>query len=677
MSFKKKTVIGFSTLIIVGVLIVGFFGVSSVIAVQTSPNMKAIIKTKNINTINSMNFNVDIEINAGEVKIDNYKNQDIYLSFSNDNNFKLVSATENGKAIEVNERENKIKIENFDYKKSGEVFKAEPKVVRLTFKATGKGTFKGELALDRSIKLNYTDVKGEKIENIKCEFDDSRKSLDIKIDTLKYEAKNIIGFEQELPMEITSGSNLDLEYKLAAGDLNIAYNEKYEGEMTTQFENKKRVIYVVEQSVLDEQSANGESARDSIIMSVESLKQKNPAIQTSLISYGESANIVQSDKKDFYSADELIGLLRSLELKDENGNLGEALKKAKMLANSDMSYETNIILVSAGNPLYITEKNNEMLLDFSSEKGTNKFSEQLAYEYANKIANEIVVDSNDNINWFGVNYGLKTGQNEATEIIDKLHGKASMVKNPYSDDLIDMIEDVVSDFVVKGNVSIEILNSNLETQEELNEIPLDFSYNVKRDGEGNLVKDEEGNIIFEATKLEQIINLPLVISGNEKIDLANKENIKITYRTTSLAPSNQEKIYNDDDIIGRDIEVKSLFEVIEKGFNTGRTSGEIVQGVDSSTEPISLAIENSFGLAFKIDLKGATDTSEVYISNNLGGKITAIKKDTLSLGDNIYVIRIDCKIGIVPIGEHIEVGFKIGETIEKIKIKTVEKPEHF
>lgn len=688
MNLKKRILISAASLFVIGIIVSGFYGVSNVIASQTSPNMKAIIKSKNINTINSMNFNIDIEINPGEVKVDDYKNQEIYLSFSNDNIFKLISASENGENIDINADENKIKLENFDYKKDGEVYKATPKNIRLTFKANGKGISKGELSLDKNLKLNYTDAKGNKIENISLEFDDGRKSLDIKTDTLNYQAKNIIGFENDPPTEVTSGSVVDLEYKINAGDLKVAYNEKYEGEMISELESKKRIIYVVEQSVLDEQSANGEIARDSIIMGLENLKKKNPSIETSLIAYGENASVVQTDKKDFYSADQLIDNLRALELKDENGNLGEALKKAKILANSDSSYETSIVLVSAGNPLYITEKNNEMLVTFSDEKGEAKFSEELAGEYANKIANEIAVETNNNIRWFGINYGVGTAQNIPTEIVEKLGGKASTVKKPYSDDFIAITDELVSDFIVKGNVSIELLNTNLTVEEELKEIPMDFTYNVRRDEVGNAARDEEGNIIFDPTKIEQIVNLPLIISGSEKIDLANTENIKITYKTSSLGAKNQEKVYNEENIVSRDLDIKSNFEVKKKGFNTGRKRGNIIQEVDSA----NLAIENSFSLAFEVKANN-NFTVESFVSGTGSEKIEQLEikafeideatgvlseKSTLS-ADKTYVICADYYINSNPKNgfENIEVGLRINEENITIPIKIVNKPNHF
>lgn len=676
MNLKKKILVTVSSLFFVGILVVGFFGVSNVIAGQTSPNMKATIKTENINTLNGMNFNVDIEINPGEVKVDNYKNQDIYLSFSNDNTFKLVSASENGKILEIDEDQNKIKVDNFEYKKSGDVYKAEAKTIRLTFKANGRGIFKGERSIDRSLKLNYTDVSGSKVEKISMELTNGRKSLDTKIDNLVYAPKDIIGFEKEIPSEIESGAIVDLEYKFPAGELKLAANESYEGEMTTQLESKKRVIYVVEQSVLDENGGNGEIARDSIIKGAQSLMDKSPNIETSLVAYGENAKVVQSNKKDFYPVNELMDNLSSLEVKEENGNLGEALKVATMLAETDKSYETTIIVVSAGNPLYITEKDNEMLKDISDEKGKAKFSEELAGEYANKVANEIVVEFNDNINWFGINYGLETGQNVSTELIQKLNGTASTVKKPYSDDFIAIIEDSMSDFKIRGTVDIELLNSALATENELTDIPMDFYYNVKRDENGKEVKDQEGNIILEASKSEKIINLPVTVSGTSKIDLANKENIKVTYTSENFAKEKKEVIYNNDEIISRDIEVKSLFTVHTKGFNTGRASGQIIQG--NITEA-NLAIENSFGLAFEITLDDKIDIStvEAYVSDTLNNKITVTKRDTLSLGDNRYVVRIDCNIGSVELGKVINVGFKIGEVTETIKITTVDKPEHF
>lgn len=691
MNLKKKILVTVGSLVFIGILVVGFFGVSNVIAGQASPNMKATIKTENINTLNGMNFNVDIEIDPGEVKVDNYKNQDIYLSISGDNTFKLISASEGEKTLEIDETQNKIKVDNFEYKKSGDIYKAEPKTVRLTFKANGKGISKGELALDRSLKLNYTDVSGSKIEKINMELTNGRKSLDIKIDTLAYTAKDILGFEKEMPSEIESGAVVDLEYKFPAGELRLAANENYDGQMTTQLESKKRVIYVVEQSVLDENGGNGEIARDSIIKGAQSLREKSPNIETSLVAYGENAKIVQSNKKDFYPVNELIDNLSSLEIKEENGNLGEALKVATMLATSDKSYETTIIVVSAGDPLYITEKDNEMLKDISDEKGKARFSEELAGEYANKVANEIVVEFNDNINWFGINYGLEKGQSIPTELIQKLNGTASTVKKPYSDDFIAITEDTMSDFKVRGTVDIELFNSALATENELTDIPMNFYYNVKRDENGKEVKNEEGNIILEASKSEKIINLPITISGTDKIDLANKENIKVTYTSENFAKEKKEVIYNNDDIISRNIEVKSAVTFGLKGFNRGLKKGTIDQIIQSVNQA-NLAKENSFGLAFEVEV--LVESCEIKKSPAIDGIENTDfsiyqydgefmreprRGDEVRLAKGRYIILLDYKINEnIAIESKYKLGIAINDTIsETIEITVVDKPEHF
>lgn len=692
MSFKKKIIIGFIALLGIGIGISAISKFGNVIAGEATPNMKAVVRSKNINIINGMKFSVDIEIQPGEIKSEAYDNQDIYLSYANEAAFSLISASEDGKKSEVDIENGKIKLKNFDYKKIGDKIIAEPKLVRLTYLANGNGVYKGELSIEKNLKLNYTDVAGNKVENIDLSFEDDRKSLDIKIDNLIYTPSNISGLDNGIPEQINSGQMLSLQYNVQAGQLKLAPGVDYDGEMDKLFSKKKRVIYVIEESVLDDKSANDELAKDSIIMGMESLLDGVDNIETALISYGKEAKIIKSNGLEFYSVNELINNVQALEASEQNGNLGDAIKKASNLASKDSSYETTVILISSGNPIYYTENDGEFVIDLDKEKGKIKSGIERATEYANNIADQIIVETDNDIKWIGVNYGLVEGQTDATDIISKLGGNASNIKNPYSDDFINIAKEVKADFKVAGSLNIDLKSDDIELFGEASEdYDMDFYYNIKKDENGNIIEDEEGNIIFEPIKTEQVVNIPITLSGSGNIDLAHNDNITVSYKADRISMKDEEVIFNQDNILVKNVERTSPFDIKRRGFYTGRKSGNIIQEINSN-DLVELSKDNTFALAFQV--KANTNVSvdkyidsnfienkEVKIYNYQDGKMIASNSNEVTPG-NEYIVVVDYYIkDIGDTNATTDVGIKLTDDSKSledtIKIKIVDKPEHF
>lgn len=692
MSFKKKIIIGFIALLGIGIGISAISKFGNVIAGEATPNMKAVVRSKNINIINGMKFSVDIEIQPGEIKSEAYDNQDIYLSYANEAAFSLISTSEDGKKSEVDIENGKIKLKNFDYKKIGDKIIAEPKLVRLTYLANGNGVYKGELSIEKNLKLNYTDVAGNKVENIDLSFEDDRKSLDIKIDNLIYTPSNISGLDNGIPEQINSGQMLSLQYNVQAGQLKLAPGVDYDGEMDKLFSKKKRVIYVIEESVLDDKSANDELAKDSIIMGMESLLDGVDNIETALISYGKEAKIIKSNGLEFYSVNELINNVQALEASEQNGNLGDAIKKASNLASKDSSYETTVILISSGNPIYYTENDGEFVIDLDKEKGKIKSGIERATEYANNIADQIIVETDNDIKWIGVNYGLVEGQTDATDIISKLGGNASNIKNPYSDDFINIAKEVKADFKVAGSLNIDLKSDDIELFGEASEdYDMDFYYNIKKDENGNIIEDEEGNIIFEPIKTEQVVNIPITLSGSGNIDLAHNDNITVSYKADRISMKDEEVIFNQDNILVKNVERTSPFDIKRRGFYTGRKSGNIIQEINSN-DLVELSKDNTFALAFQV--KANTNVSvdkyidsnfienkEVKIYNYQDGKMIASNSNEVTPG-NEYIVVVDYYIkDIGDTNATTDVGIKLTDDSKSledtIKIKIVDKPEHF
>lgn len=692
MSFKKKIIIGFIALLGIGIGISAISKFGNVIAGEATPNMKAVVRTKNINVINGMKFSVDIEIQPGEIKSEAYDNQNIYLSYANEAAFSLISASEDGKKSEVDIENGKIKLKDFEYKKIGDKITAEPKLVRLTYLANGNGVYKGELSIEKNLKLNYTDVAGNKVENIDLSFEDDRKSLDIKIDNLIYTPSNISGLDNGIPEQINLGQMLSLQYNVQAGQLKLAPGVDYDGEMDKLFSKKKRVIYVIEKSVLDDKSANNELAKDSIIMGMESLLDGADNIETALISYGKEAKILKSNGLEFYSVNELINNVQALEASEQNGNLGDAIKKASNLANRDSSYETTVILISSGNPIYYTENDGEFVIDLDKEKGKIKSGIERATEYANNIADQIIVETDNDIKWIGVNYGLVEGQTDATDIISKLGGNASNIKNPYSDDFINIAKEVKADFKVAGSLNIDLKSDDIELFGEASEdYDMDFYYNIKKDENGNIIEDEEGNIIFEPIKTEQVVNIPITLSGSGNIDLAHNDNITVSYKADRISMKDEEVIFNQDNILVKNVERTSPFDIKRRGFYTGRKSGNIIQEINSN-DLVELSKDNTFALAFQV--KANTNVSvdkyidsnfienkEVKIYNYQDGKMIASNSNEVTPG-NEYIVVVDYYIkDIGDTNATTDVGIKLTDDSKSledtIKIKIVDKPEHF
>lgn len=692
MSFKKKIIIGFIALLGIGIGISAVSKFGNVIAGEATPNMKAVVRSKNINIINGMKFSVDIEIQPGEIKSEAYDNQDIYLSYANEAAFSLISASEDGKKSEVDIENGKIKLKDFEYKKIGDKITAEPKLVRLTYLANGNGVYKGELSIEKNLKLNYKDVAGNKVENIDLSFEDDRKSLDIKIDNLIYTPSNILGLDNGIPEQINSGQMLSLQYNVQAGQLKLAPGVDYDGEMDKLFSKKKRVIYVIEESVLDDKSANNELAKDSIIMGMESLLDGADNIETTLISYGKEAKIIKSNGLEFYSVNELINNVQALEASEQNGNLGDAIKKASNLASKDSSYETTVILISSGNPIYYTENDGEFVRDLDKEKGKIKSGIERATEYANNIADQIIVETDNDIKWIGVNYGLVEGQTDATDIISKLGGNASNIKNPYSDDFINIAKEVKADFKVAGSLNIDLKSDDIELFGEASEdYDMDFYYNIKKDENGNIIEDEEGNIIFEPIKTEQVVNIPITLSGSGNIDLAHNDNITVSYKADRISMKDEEVIFNQDNILVKNVERTSPFDIKRRGFYTGRKSGNIIQEIDNN-DLVELSKDNTFALAFHVTANTNVfvdkyidekfiENKEVKIYNYQDGKMIASNSNEITPG-NEYIVVVNYYIkDIGDINATTDVGVKLiddSKSLEDtIKIKIVDKPEHF
>ena len=691
MSFKKKIIIGFIALLGIGIGISAISKFGNVIAGEATPNMKAVVRTKNINVINGMKFSVDIEVQPGEIKSEVYDNQDIYLSYANEAGFSLISASEDGKKCEVDIENGKIKLKDFDYKKIGDKITAEPKLVSLTYLANGNGVYKGELSIEKNLKFNYTDIAGNKVEDIDLSFEDERKSLDIKIDNLIYTPSNISGLDNGIPEQINSGEMLSLQYNVQAGQLKLAPSTEYDGEMDKLFSKKKRVIYVIEESALDDKSANNEIAKDSIIMGMQALLDETTDIETALISYGKEARVIESNGLEFYSVNELINNVQALEVSEQNGNLGDAIKKASNLANKDSSYETTVILISSGNPIYYTENNGEFVLELDNKKGEIKSGVERATEYANNMADQVIVETDNDINWVGVNYGLAEGQTDTTDIVSKLGGNAISVKNPYSDDFINIAKELKADFKVAGNLNIDIKSDDIKLFGEVSEdYDMSFYYNIKKDENGNIIEDEEGNIIFEPIKTEQVVNIPITLSGSGGIDLAHNDNITVSYKADRISMKDEEMIFNQDNILVKNVERTSPFNVIDRGFYTGRKSGKIIQNIDSN-DLVELSKDNTFALAFHVTAntnisvekyvgEDTNENKDVKIYNYKDGNMVASNSNEITTGE--YIIVVDHYIDDTEaINETIDIGIKLkdgNQSIEDtIKVKVVDKPEHF
>ena len=402
--------------------------------------------------------------NLVEVDIDNY------LEVKSDEEFEALSIEVDGRKVEKEGA--KFKIPKIHYEFNHNEQKLIAKCINIKIEFRAKNTInKTYENFNERILYKYKNLKEKEV--IKS----PSKKQTINVIELVYKGGKIDGGE-EPSKNIDLGREFLIKHSITPGNVKPKGNE---GGMPTTFidQTKRNLIYVIDKAAIDLEGGNDEFARDSIIKGLELIKDSG--VKTSLIIYGEKAEIIKIDDKDSFSIDEIISLIEKIESNDKSGNLGDALRKAEILS-SKTEREDSVIVVSAGDPNYYTqvsEGNSTMLYTMADKDGFSIDDRDLSEEYTNKVINEIVMNSEKNTRWYGINYGVEKEELLLNNVIRKLDGSALEVKKPYYDDFVSINRKAANAITLRGKFIVNSKNESIKIHEDDKSRDLELEYNEK------------------------------------------------------------------------------------------------------------------------------------------------------------------------------------------------------
>lgn len=450
--------------------------------------------------------NLDSQKDTGNHNKVSIKN--VLLEVEEDIDFEVANVRVDGKEV-ISNGEGYI-LPDFEYKLDSNIngnttLTADIKKVEIKFKVKNPQKAKYE-NFNKRITFKYSNLNGKTV---------SRKTIDetiISVVELKYEGGRIIG-ERRDPLIVGLGREFTLEHQITPGIVS-----KVIGDVTSQAtfteQEKRNLIYVIDKATLELEGANEEVAKESIIKGLEEIKSSDST--ASLIIYGEKADIIKVNDKEVFSVNELISEIQKVESTSQSGNLGDAIRKAKIVAEKT-SVEDSIVVVSAGNPNYYTQVsagNSTMLFTTVEKDGFNIENKELSNEYVNKVVNEIAASEEDNTRWYGINYGTSKEELVLNDVMRKLEGNVATVKKPYYDDFAKINSKAINPFGLKATFSVSSKHDSIEINEK------DVSREIELEYDKTLKPVDQ----FITTRVK-IVN----VKGEESMgfDVSSKNNIEV------------------------------------------------------------------------------------------------------------------------------------------------------
>ena len=537
---KKSILVGIGVIVLA---IGGIFFGSYVVKANNSnaPKLVTTFSESEIIAFKDTSIDINIKINTGIMKDDWHDTiktkQNILNLANNEEKFEITNITgtiknykdDKYKDIKFNFNSKSVNLGEFEYQYN-EKYATEGSTTlyelvgpELDIKLTIKPKILGDINLKDEITIKYEDGIGGSITN------NPSNDCKITVGELAYNIDYITGEPQELR---TVGLNrfFDLDYIINPGTLSVkSSREDNESNLNISEENfeDRDLIYVVDNSAIDLKGGNEEVARESIKKSLDELKKTNPDIQTSLVVYGEEAEIITIDEETKFSIDTLISAIDKIKSADKSGNLGDGIRKAKYLVNENYYTE-------------ISEGNTSMLETRVNKKGVNKKNKEKAKEYANNIVNDIAINEDDETRWYGINYGVEKEELLLNDLIDKFEGTISDVKKPYYDDFVSINEKATAPLIIKGILTVtSSANSGIVVQDSDKSKDIEFIF--KKDTNGDGIDDSSmfvGQSQHEKIKIK-IDKLPTT----DYINVADPNLLEVKL-TVDFDAESQEVIFN-------------------------------------------------------------------------------------------------------------------------------------
>lgn len=744
---KKRIMIALVAFMFV---VIGGFAFSKIAGATDTgePIMTLTANTNQVTAFENSNFTIEYIIGGGEILFASNGNlstktiKNNYITFEKNNNFELISASSNGKKLSI--ENNKINLGTRKYKyidgSFPPILKSQDIKVVLEIKALREGIFEKENSLEKFIKLEHDTLKdGSQIripkEEVNVNVGKLQFTTEPKFETagLIYGNSTVQYPAKENPLEVGLNRYFEVDYNINAGVLGVVSSLDTDGEMKVlsdvDINSDRNIIYVVDKAAIDLNGGNEEVARESIKKGLEDIKTSNPDIKTSLIVYGDKAEIISIDDKTTLTIDQLISKIDGIESTDKSGNLGDAIRKAKYLASKNEN--SSIVIVSAGNPNYYTKlsEGNDALLESRSNKdGFVAEDIKIAEQYVNNIVNDIAVNEVDETRWYGVNYGIEEQQLLLNDCIDKLGGLAPEVKNPYYDDFATINKSAITPIKIKASLEVKSKDDRIEIHPEDIKKEFEFSYSQNGDLIQALKATENLKIRAKISRLNDtsdVINiissdanegveatLSVEINGEVKKYKFNEDKAQGLYTKVTIPYITRVGLYNGrmNGKIGETSKAITIDDI--KQFN--KIASELIEDVPSP----ELAIENyySFAALIKSDATNKVKLfydaplvnseeikGEIYEVIVSGDSFTIDKNNVTKLNNTAtqhelkagktYLIVIDDyieteKLDINGVGKPFNIGVTVFDSQTNntesgagedwtIRINSVPKPEHF
>ena len=576
--------------------------------------------------------------------------------------------------------------------------------------------------LKDNIKIHYKTLPYNH-EEAKDTFYKFTKDYNVNVHEVLYKQGSIGGNSNVERMQALN-KFFDLSYLINPGELVLASKE---GGIRKSIEGlnikDRNIIYVIDEGAIELSGGNEEILKDSIKRSLEELKKTNPDIKTSLIVYGEEAEIISVDGKTSFSIDTLISEIDKIKSSDKSGNLGDGIRKAKYLINENEDSDSSVVIVSAGNPNYytqISEGNTSMLETRVNKSGIAIEDKEKAEEYSNNIVNDIIINEEDNTRWYGINYGIEKEELLLNDLIDKFEGNIPNVKQPYYDDFVNINQKAAVQISIKATLSAKSLVDGIVIHDDYEDqdITLDFK--------------KEGNAIIAVPSLDdEVIKVKIEnlnsLNDKDEIDVASSNNIKVSL-TVDFEGATEPVVFNTSNEIEWPVQIITPY-IARTGLFNGRLDSEIptivkdigeldviqVNGIaekvlDNVSAP-ELAIENyyAFGAVVKLNMdsniklyykngKGSVEDPSGSIYELVDGVFKNPKPITSTAikltSQKTYLIVIDDYVETNKIVNNIQHSFEIGVAISNlgimplaeddikwdewgITVHPVPKPDHF
>lgn len=704
----KKFIIGALALATIG--IGGFFVKTQIVDADTFvPNMSLTVDKPTVEVISYVDqeFTVDVTIDPDKMPYvnstdSNYnKVKNVYLEVNPTLGLTFKGANVEGKFIAANN--NKVNLADITYTvESTNVSVVAPDIkVELVFSGNVSQKFDGV----GEVELFYEEnVRVESPKQANKALNPAEKPV-IKIGTLDYTGGKILGmgindsltdFPEDKPLQMPLNRYFDLNYLISPGKLTSKMPEEEIARDIELEEKERHLIYVIDKAAIEFVGGNEEIARDSIKQAISELATTNPSLQTSLIVYGKEAKVVEVNKKKVFSVQELLKQIDSIEATQESGNLGDAMRKAKIISDETV-LEDSIVVVSAGNPNYYTqvsEGNSQMLSTMVDKEGFVSKDRELAEVYVESVAKQIIGTDNGGIRWYGVNYKLSKNETVLNDVLGRMEGNALKVQKPYAADFTDINSKAVSPISIQAKLNVESHNESIQIYEE----------DKKRDIELQFSKDENGNIVPIDLPIKVRARLTSTNGQNESLgfNVADPKEISVKLNVKYNEIDYTYTFNDPKDATANNVELKTWWVIPDVPYvaNIGLFNGRITLGPETfkgtvqdvqevqaasakvldELEYAELALENSFGYGMLIKTKteeiikpvlrlgkgenailGATPSYKVYeLEGNKfkdKGSCEKLKAGTL------YLITIDHYIdGTSPsqkLGDTFEIGIEV------------------